>query len=88
MEWMVGHSESAGLNRHVAGDARALQERRVPNRSWPRGGLALRTESHFDDEVEASVLSFVLLSGRPLVEADFDHCILVELYFRAACNYG
>jgi hypothetical protein len=27
-EGVVGHSESAGINRHVAGDERALRERR------------------------------------------------------------
>ena len=26
--WLVGDPESAGLNRHVVGDARALQERK------------------------------------------------------------
>jgi hypothetical protein len=26
--WMTGHSESAGINRHVVGDERALQERK------------------------------------------------------------
>jgi Glycosyl hydrolase family 20, domain 2 len=31
-----GHPESAGINRHVAGDERALQERRTANPSWPR----------------------------------------------------
>jgi hypothetical protein len=31
---LVGHTECAGLNRHVVGDERALQERRVANPSW------------------------------------------------------
>ncbi len=31
----VGASESAGINRHVVGDERALRERRVANPSWP-----------------------------------------------------
>jgi hypothetical protein len=26
--WIVGKQESAGINRHVVGDARALQERK------------------------------------------------------------
>jgi hypothetical protein len=26
--WFVGKQESAGINRHVVGDARALQERK------------------------------------------------------------
>src|SRR4051794_18783241 len=29
-------TKSAGLNRHVVGDERALQERRTANPSWPR----------------------------------------------------
>src|SRR5258707_1106825 len=33
---VVGNSESAGINRHVVGDERALQERKVANPSWPR----------------------------------------------------
>jgi hypothetical protein len=32
----VGNSECAGINRHVVGDARALQERRTATPSWPR----------------------------------------------------
>ena len=32
----VGIRECAGINRHVVGDERALQERRVANPSWPR----------------------------------------------------
>ena len=31
----VGDSESAGINRHVVGDERALQERKAANPSWP-----------------------------------------------------
>ena len=34
--YIVGISECAGINRHVVGDERALQERRVANPSWPR----------------------------------------------------
>jgi hypothetical protein len=33
---IVGNPESAGINRHVVGDERALQERRAANPSWPR----------------------------------------------------
>src|SRR6267378_85343 len=33
---VVGNPESAGINRHVVGDERALRERRVANLSWPR----------------------------------------------------
>jgi hypothetical protein len=33
---LVGKPESAGINRHVVGDERALQERRAANPSWPR----------------------------------------------------
>jgi len=32
----VGNAESAGLNRHVVGDERALRERKAANPSWPR----------------------------------------------------
>jgi hypothetical protein len=32
---MMAHPESVGINRRVVGDARALQERRVANPSWP-----------------------------------------------------
>src|SRR5215472_14902833 len=32
----VGFAECAGINRHVVGDERALQERRVANPFWPR----------------------------------------------------
>ena len=32
----TGYSGSVGINRHVVGDERALQERRVANPSWPR----------------------------------------------------
>src|SRR6478609_4046711 len=31
-----GFTPSAGINRHVVGDERALQERRTANPSWPR----------------------------------------------------
>jgi len=31
-----GNPESAGINRHVVGDERALRERRAANPSWPR----------------------------------------------------
>ena len=34
--WKVGRPESAGINRHVVGDERALQERKAANPSWPR----------------------------------------------------
>jgi RNA-directed DNA polymerase len=33
---LVGNSESAGINRHVVGDERALRERKAANPSWPR----------------------------------------------------
>jgi hypothetical protein len=33
---LTGIAECAGLNRHVVGDERALQERRTANPSWPR----------------------------------------------------
>jgi DNA invertase Pin-like site-specific DNA recombinase len=33
---IVGSWECAGINRHVVGDERALQERRTANPSWPR----------------------------------------------------
>jgi hypothetical protein len=33
---IVGKPESAGINRHVVGDERALRERRAANPSWPR----------------------------------------------------
>jgi hypothetical protein len=33
---VVGKPECAGINRHVVGDARALQERRTATPSWPR----------------------------------------------------
>jgi len=33
--WVVGNPESAGINRHVVGDERALQERKAANPSWP-----------------------------------------------------
>src|SRR5258707_10267416 len=32
---LVGLAESAGINRHVVGDERALQERKAANPSWP-----------------------------------------------------
>jgi hypothetical protein len=35
-ERIVGNPESAGINRHVVGDERALQERKAANPSWPR----------------------------------------------------
>jgi len=35
-ERLVGNSECAGINRHVVGDERALQERRTATPSWPR----------------------------------------------------
>src|SRR5712691_8784992 len=35
-ERFVGKPESAGINRHVVGDERALRERRAANPSWPR----------------------------------------------------
>src|ERR1700704_803183 len=35
-ERFVGKPESAGINRHVVGDERALQERKAANPSWPR----------------------------------------------------
>jgi hypothetical protein len=34
--WITAYPESVGINRHVVGDERALQERRVANPSWPR----------------------------------------------------
>src|SRR5437899_8712770 len=33
---LVGKQECAGINRHVVGDERALQERRTATPSWPR----------------------------------------------------
>ena len=33
---VVGKPECAGINRHVVGDERALQERRTATPSWPR----------------------------------------------------
>src|SRR5439155_15379836 len=33
---VTGKPKSAGINRHVVGDERALQERRAANPSWPR----------------------------------------------------
>src|SRR5439155_19852663 len=33
---LVGNPECAGINRHVVGDERALQERRTATPSWPR----------------------------------------------------
>ena len=36
VRWKTGESESAGINRHVVGDERALQERKAANPSWPR----------------------------------------------------
>jgi hypothetical protein len=33
---VVGQPQSAGINRHVVGDERALQERKAANPSWPR----------------------------------------------------
>jgi hypothetical protein len=35
-EWFVGKPECAGINGHVVGDERALQERRTATPSWPR----------------------------------------------------
>src|SRR4029077_13373629 len=35
-ERITGNPESAGINRHVVGDERALQERKAANPSWPR----------------------------------------------------
>jgi hypothetical protein len=32
---IVDNLESAGINRHVVGDERALQERKAANPSWP-----------------------------------------------------
>jgi hypothetical protein len=32
---VTGKPESAGINRHVVGDERALQERKAANPSWP-----------------------------------------------------
>jgi hypothetical protein len=36
MYGVTANPESVGINRHVVGDERALQERRTANPSWPR----------------------------------------------------
>ena len=47
-ECVVGNAESAGINRHVVGDEKALQERRAANPSWPR---VLQATSRGIDEI-------------------------------------